>query len=156
MSVFAKIENGVAVEYPLYEGQLEERFPNLQFPMDVNNTPVPDGYVRVTPRDIANYDYSMSYSEGMPVQEGESWIQQWVATPLTAEERLHQETMICSQVRMKRDRLLKESDALVMIDRWDGYTAEKKSAIADYRQALRDVTNQPGFPFAVVFPILTI
>lgn len=43
------------------------------------------------------------------------------------------------KVREKRNGLLIKSDAYVMIDRWENYTDEKKAALAEYRQKLRDV-----------------
>jgi hypothetical protein len=48
--------------------------------------------------------------------------------------------------RQQRDVLLDESDALVLPDRWASYTAQKQSALATYRQALRDFPQQTGFP----------
>ena len=61
-----------------------------------------------------------------------------------------------SDIRLKRaqrDILLEESDALVLPDRWASYTAEKQTALATYRQALRDFPQQAGFP-NIDFPTL--
>lgn len=55
--------------------------------------------------------------------------------------------------RQQRDILLEESDALVLPDRWASYTAEKQTALATYRQALRDFPQQAGFP-NIDFPTL--
>ena len=44
-------------------------------------------------------------------------------------------------IRKKRNTLLDASDKAVTIDRWEGYSAEVKSNIAAYRQALRDITT---------------
>ena len=54
------------------------------------------------------------------------------------------------QIRAKRDRLLKESD-------WTQYpdsplNVEQKQEWAIYRQALRDIPSQAGFPTDVQFP----
>lgn len=49
---------------------------------------------------------------------------------------------------MLRARLLNESDWTQLPD----VPLETKSAWADYRQALRDITEQPGFPKNVVWP----
>ena len=48
--------------------------------------------------------------------------------------------------RAQRDVLLDESDALVLPDRWASYSAQKQTALANYRQALRDFPQQAGFP----------
>lgn len=55
--------------------------------------------------------------------------------------------------RAQRNILLEESDALVLPDRWASYTAEKQTALATYRQALRDFPQQAGFP-NIDFPAL--
>ena len=53
-----------------------------------------------------------------------------------------------SWVRLERDSLLKQCDWLASTD----VELENKNEWLVYRQALRDITNQPGFPFDVVFP----
>lgn len=52
-------------------------------------------------------------------------------------------------MKVDRDNLLAASDSVMMIDRWEKYTPEKKAAIAAYRQALRDmpVTIEDPFDF---------
>ena len=51
------------------------------------------------------------------------------------------------QVRRERDSLLKNSDFRMITDApWD------TTAWATYRQALRDITTQEGFPTDVVWP----
>ena len=49
-------------------------------------------------------------------------------------------------IRSKRDRLLSDTDWMAMSDN------TMTPAWASYRQALRDVTAQEGFPFSVVWP----
>lgn len=44
-------------------------------------------------------------------------------------------------IRKKRNTLLDASDKAVTIDRWEGYSAETKTGITVYRQALRDMTS---------------
>lgn len=55
------------------------------------------------------------------------------------------------QIRMQRDALLYRSDWTQVPDA--PLTAEQVAAWATYRQALRDVTEQPGFPANVVWPV---
>lgn len=78
-----------------------------------------------------------------------------------------------AKVRSQRDKLLTESDAMTALDRFgmdlpDRVTATTmltvfkeiltalwsitKGAIGQYRQALRDLPEQPGFPFDVEWP----
>ncbi len=58
--------------------------------------------------------------------------------------------------RRKRDLLLLESDKLVLPDLWESYLQDKKTAVSEYRQALRDLPLQEGFPLEIVWPELSI
>ena len=51
------------------------------------------------------------------------------------------------EVRARRNRLLELSDPMMVSDR-----PTDKEAWAAYRQALRDITKQAGFPYDVEFP----
>lgn len=55
------------------------------------------------------------------------------------------------EVREIRDRLLSESDKEILPDRLTKSSTEFK-AWANYREALRDIPEQEGFPYDVVFP----
>lgn len=58
------------------------------------------------------------------------------------------------QVRAERDRLLTETDWTQVLDA--PIDAETRKAYRVYRQALRDVPEQEGFPAAVVWPELPV
>ena len=55
-------------------------------------------------------------------------------------------------VRLKRDRLLEDSDKLLLFDRWNKLNEEQQQAILDYREALRDIPLQEGFPENINWP----
>lgn len=70
---------------------------------------------------------------------------------------------LADAIREKRNRLLAESDKYMALDRLglDTSSAIKflaslknvfQNNYAAYRQALRDITDQPGFPYDVEFP----
>jgi hypothetical protein len=56
-------------------------------------------------------------------------------------------TEVQSQVRMQRNSLLTSSDWTQVVD-----STVDKTAWATYRQALRDITKQAGFPWTVEWP----
>lgn len=60
---------------------------------------------------------------------------------------------IAAGARNERDRLLAESDKYVLPDRWAMMTPEQQAAWSAYRQALRDITTQPGFPTEINWPV---
>lgn len=57
---------------------------------------------------------------------------------------------IAKEVRAKRDKLLNETDWTQMAD--TALSEDKKEAYRIYRQALRDVPEQEGFPYDVSWP----
>jgi hypothetical protein len=67
--------------------------------------------------------------------------------PLTAEEIASKTASQAAQVRKQRDDLLAVCDWTQLSD-----APVDKQAWATYRQALRDISNQTGFPWEVVFP----
>jgi|GEM_PF-899584 len=56
--------------------------------------------------------------------------------------------VLTERVRLERDRLLSESDYIMMAD----YPLSDKTDWKTYRQALRDLPLQPGFPQEVSWP----
>ena len=54
------------------------------------------------------------------------------------------------QLRQKRDMLLSETDKYMTIDY--PISEDKKQELKEYRQSLRDITNQKGFPENVIWP----
>jgi len=59
------------------------------------------------------------------------------------------------QIRNQRDELLKQSDLLVLIDKWETLTEERKEEIRVYRRALRDIPQTFQDPTEVVWPNLS-
>lgn len=60
--------------------------------------------------------------------------------------------ILAQQIRVKRNSLLAETDYLMMPDY--PISEEYREKIKQYRQELRDITEQEGFPRDVTFPIL--
>lgn len=89
-------------------------------------------------------------TEGYREKRGEdlSWSIEKIPE-LTPEEKRAQAE---SQVRVKRDALISHTDYLLTPDY--PITPEDMLAVKEYRTALRDVPQQDGFPFEVVWPEL--
>lgn len=60
---------------------------------------------------------------------------------------------VAQGARIYRDLLLEQCDYTQTLDYQELLTDEERAAWRTYRQKLRDVTKQPGFPHNVVFPI---
>lgn len=59
---------------------------------------------------------------------------------------------LATEIRKKRDKLLLETDWTQAND--TALSDEMVQAYKEYRQALRDMPEQSGFPYNIVFPIL--
>lgn len=60
---------------------------------------------------------------------------------------------VASRVRYERDQLLKQTDKYLLPD-YPEVTPEALADIKMYRQALRDIPAQEGFPRNVVWPVV--
>lgn len=86
------------------------------------------------------------------VQTGEVTIREWTQSEIDArKERLL--PLQWSILRQERNRLLAESDAYVLPDRWSLYDADTQQTWASYRQALRDLPANTSDPFNPVWPV---
>jgi hypothetical protein len=87
---------------------------------------------------------------GKPIEFNGKWVQQWEIKTLTPEELERKEFNLNLNLRKHRGKLLTESDWVVT------KSVELGTPIPDewlqYRQALRDLPTQPGFPHMVQFP----
>ena len=146
MTTYARIENGVAVEFPLYEGDLANRFPDLLFPMDTHGTPIPDGYVVVKGTNPP-HNLAYTYALGVPTIQDGVWATNWIETPRSDEEKARIQSAVEDRVRSDRNARLAKSDWTQLAD-----APVDAASWVPYRQALRDITTQSGFPWTVTWP----
>jgi hypothetical protein len=131
--------NSLAV-YKLHH-EIRAAFPNTSMPellseeifaqfdiVPVIQTSPPSGYVVV---------------ELPPILINGNWTQQWTTREPTEDETLANAT----EVRAERNTKLAESDWTQVLD-----APIDQPSWALYRQALRDLTAQPGFPWTVEWP----
>jgi hypothetical protein len=146
MTTYARIENGVAVEFPLYEGDLANRFPDLLFPMDTHGTPIPDGYVVVKGTNPP-HNLAYTYALGVPTIQDGVWATNWIETPRSDEEKARIQSAVEDGVRSDRNVRLAKSDWTQLAD-----APVDAASWVPYRQALHDITTQSGFPWTVTWP----
>jgi hypothetical protein len=77
----------------------------------------------------------------LPQRQGDQWFMAWEVTQIPEPE-------MSAKVRDKRNKLLAESDWTQLSD-----SPADRAAWAAYRQALRDISMQPGFPWTVDWPV---
>jgi hypothetical protein len=138
-----KLTNGQPEKYSI--GQLRRDNPNTSFPKNPSDQLLSEWsvYPYTVP---ARPDYDplvQNCVEGSFAEVSGAWLLPWVVEnkPQDQAER---------NVRSERDGLLAETDWVVIKNTEKGTNIPLEWEL--YRQALRDITNQEGFPYAVVWP----
>jgi len=85
-----------------------------------------------------------------PTLENGEWVMTWQVSPASAEEIAERLEQKSAEVRQQRNQLLTESDWTQLAD--SPLDADTKSAWALYRETLRQVPEQSGFPWNIVWP----
>jgi hypothetical protein len=57
------------------------------------------------------------------------------------------------KLRKQRDQLLRESDTVILPDRWAAMSAQTQTAWASYRQSLRDLPANTTDPLNPIWPV---
>ena len=140
--------NGTAETYPYSIGQLRKDNPQVSFPKNPTDALLASYNVfSVTATERPLYDtVTQNLSEGAPTLTAGVWTQVWVVSEATPDEVTQRTSDLASSARSQRDYLLQHTDWMALSD------VAMSPAIASYRQALRDVTLQSGFPYNVVWP----
>lgn len=150
-----KIENNKPVGYPLQESNIKQIFPEVAFPAVLFPSDVePYGYgmydFSQQPTNLQRYEKLV---EGEPVKDEKGyWRQTWQIVAQSAEEKIETDAKKASEIRFERNRKLALSDWSQLPDA--PITQEKRTLYTIYRQALRDVPSQLGFPWDIVWPTL--
>lgn len=142
--MFVKLTNGQPSKFPYTLGDLRRDNPYTSFP-------------RIIPSEmLASYDVYPVCETSLPsfsnfshrVQQTVEqingvWVQVWNNIELPADQAT-------ANVRAQRDRLLQETDWIVS----RSYEAGRPVAQdwVAYRQALRDIPEQEGFPYLIQWP----
>jgi len=146
---YVKFQDGEAV-YPYSIAHLRKDNPNTSFPVVISESTLASfGVYPVTFLDAPEYDVNTQKIEqdDKPVEVNGAWLLGWTITDLSADELEAKAVEKSAEVRMYRGRLLASSDWTQISD-----APVDQAAWATYRQSLRDVPQQAGFPFNVTWP----
>ena len=144
----ALIEHGAVAQYPYSFWQLKAANPLTSFPAQATDDLLASfGVQRVfssTPPAITD---TQVLDENTPVFADNRWTQAWSVRDMTAEEVASRNDAKAVEIRLRRNDQLSASDWTQVAD-----SPVDKSVWATYRQALRDITAQDGFPLNVNWP----
>ena len=142
------IKNGAVEQYPYGFWQLRAANPLTSFPAQANDELLASfGVQRVFSSTPPATTDTQVLEENTPVLVDGLWTQAWSVRDMTSEEVASRDDAQAAQVRAERNLRLSESDWTQVAD-----APVDKAAWAAYRQALRDITLQAGFPLVIVWP----
>ena len=146
---YVKISTG---EYPLTEIDIRVAFPNTSFPNPLSDDVAKNfGYEKFEHTSPPKVDkYQKVSANGIEKNNLGIWVTSWLITEMTEQEKLSVDKNKAQEVRLERSRLLTNCDWTQLDD--TPLTNDKKLAWATYRQELRDVPAQSGFPWNVIWP----
>lgn len=149
--MYALVQNGIATKYPYAADDLRRDNPQVSFPMVMSTEMLAkNGVVEVVeqPQPAYNIATQRVETENLPILINGTWTLQKKIVEKTPEQVSSDSTRKSSEVRSKRNLLLSDSDWTQLAD-----SPVNKDVWATYRQALRDVTLQAGFPWDIAWPV---
>jgi hypothetical protein len=145
--MYLRIVNNVTT-YPYTIRELRESLPNVSLPANLNNEQLVEWGVYEVQFTPAPNDYTKNIVEGTPTLIEGKYYQNWVqtnATEFEIQQRLEDKWF---EIREIRNQLLSECDWTQLND----IPSEIKNVWSNYRQDLRDITNQSN-PFNIIWPV---
>lgn len=145
----AFIDNNQIERYPVGLVDIKRQYPTTSFALPLEGQDLSEyGVVTIHQTDPPEFDPDTeSLVEDTPALVEGVWQQIWNVTPLPTEVIQEREDQIIQSVRDERNGLLSESDWTQLPD-----SPVDSSTWAVYRQALRDLPSQAGFPHDVTWP----
>lgn len=139
-----KLTNGVPAKYTL--GQLRRDNPQTSFPKVMPDDMLAAYDVHPYTRPVAP-EYDPQTANLVDGDFSQDTVGNWSLSYAVEQQPLEQAER---NIRLRRDGLLQETDWVVAKSYERGEPVP--SDWASYRQALRDITAQAGFPYSVVWP----
>tara|TARA_R100000152_G_C6748751_1_gene172381 strand:+ start:796 stop:1251 length:456 start_codon:yes stop_codon:yes gene_type:complete len=147
MTILAFGDTNSLTKWPIGLSDLRDKFPNTTFNKTLVAANLTDfGVVEVEEEDVPSFTSSQYIKEKAPVFASGKWSKGWEVVDYTTSELTAIEDGKKATQRENRNKLLAESD----------WTASSDLTMSDdwktYRQALRDVPAQSGFPNTISWP----
>jgi hypothetical protein len=129
------------------QGEIRHMYPNTSFPKTWSNELVAELGLEVvfeTPAPSTTV-YQTAFKDGVEQVDGK-WVWKWSINEMDDDAKAAKDAEVAKGVRTTRDAKLAETDWTALSD------VTMSAEMAAYRQALRDVPAQTGFPHNVTWP----
>lgn len=146
-------DDSAVLKFPYSVEELRSDNPNTSFPLLMSEEELAEwGVFTVEDQDPPAFnEQNESIEIAAPTLEDGEWVREWLVTPASEEEIEHRALIKADLVRIERNKYLSNSDFTQLND-YPGSTTEL-AQVTQFRQALRDVPAQPGFPWNVIWPM---
>lgn len=131
------------------QGEVRSMYPNTSFPSqwtpalveELGLDPVFESPTPTTTR------YQVAFKDGVEQDAQGRWLWKWSISEMDDEAKAAKDAEQAKNIRSDRDKRLSDTDWTQVAD-----APVDKAAWATYRQALRDVPAQAGFPYDITWP----
>lgn len=146
---FAFVNNNTITNYPIGLVDIRRKFPDTSFPKSLEGVDLTSyGVVTVVDTEQPAFNTeTQRLEEGTPALVDGTWQQVWNVIELTADELQAIADRNAASVRAVRNQKLADTDWTQLAD-----SSAPATVWGTYRQALRDIPAQTGFPNSVTWP----
>lgn len=146
--MYVKTLNNEIQDFPYSLKNLKEDNPNTSFPAKLSDQMLAEwGVYRIVYADRPAVEHNETIvANAAPTLIDGAWVLGWSVILMTDDEI----SAIALDVRFKRDELLTQCDWTQMPD--SPLDSTTKASWATYRIALRDISEQAGFPTNITWP----
>jgi hypothetical protein len=145
--MYLRIVNNTTT-YPYTIKNLRDSLPNVSLPANLSNEQLIEWDMYEVQFSAAPNDYTKNIIEGTPTLIDGKYYQNWIQTDATESEIQQRLEDKWFEIREIRNQLLMECDWTQLSD----ISTEIKNLWSNYRQDLRDITNQTN-PFNITWPV---
>ena len=155
--MYAQVIDKVIIQI-VDEQSLREMYPSTHFPAVITQVAL-DGfenwYVVEDETSMPEYDKSSKKVEFVRALNGKKVLGKYNVVNLSDAEKLAAKEARKIDVRYHRDNTLNSTDYLMTSDLFNSFSVADQEKIVEYRQALRDLTDQAD-PFNITWPVLGV
>ena len=146
--------NNVISKFPYSLEELRSDNPQTSFPVEMSASELAEWCVysveEPSPRPVCNEQTEAIELQPPSLIDG-VWVREWLIVSVDPAELERRTTAQAALQREERNRVLSRTDYTQCLD-YPG-TDNERASYAVFRQALRDVPDQVGFPWDVVWPL---
>jgi hypothetical protein len=134
----------------MYEAEFRQLYASTSFPQQISEQTFNDfgADVVLEGPQASPTRYQRAYADGVEQIDGK-WFTKFSVADMDDETKIFKDAEQAASVRTSRNDKLKDCDWTQIAD-----STADKAAWATYRQALRDMTTQEGFPWTITWPAL--